>query len=83
MLELNIQQMTQNALKRKNFGPGGVQSLKQDNYVDFYESLTLQYSHYFSNWHKVTTYHMQNNNKSKDYFIKYRTLVFNKMLQKI
>lgn len=42
-----------------------------------------EFRQYFNNWHKVTTFHIHQNTPYKDAFIKYRTSVYQKMLDRI
>ncbi len=58
--------------------------LSRDNtFLNFYSELTRQFQKYFSNWHKVTTFHIQQNSPHKEGFIQQRTSVFQKMLEKV
>lgn len=51
--------------------------------MDFFSELMEEFNHYFSSWHKVTTFHLQRETIYKEGFIKHRTVVFQRMLERI
>jgi len=42
-----------------------------------------EYSLYFSSWHKITTYHIHHETIYKEGFIKNRTVVYQKALERL
>jgi hypothetical protein len=81
LIETNIIDLHQTAQVQSNMPPNQ-DSTDDECFLSFYRALFALFGQYFSSWHKVTTFHIQHG-KYKDSFIAYRTVVFQKMLERI